>query len=105
MGTFRRFLARLGLGSGERRKTGARVPVEVDARLELDEITLQGTARDIGLGGVFFATSAPIAAGLRGALARRGSKDMVPVRVSWSRRAGDEGPAGLGLEFESNVRK
>ena len=101
MGTIRQFFTRLGLAS-ERRATGARVPVFVDARLELDEVVLHGTARDIGLGGVFFETSAPIAPGVRGALARAGSRDLVPVRVSWQKRAGEEGPGGLGLEFESN---
>ena len=66
---------------------------------------LHGTARDIGLGGVFFETSAPIAPGVRGSLARKGSRDLVAVRVSWQKRAGAEGPGGLGLEFESNHRR
>jgi hypothetical protein len=101
MGWIQEFLTRYGR---ERRKTGARVPVEVEARLELDEITLTGTARDIGLGGVFFATNAPIAPGVCGALARAGSRETVAVRVSWSRKGGDDGPAGLGLEFASNRR-
>ena len=101
MGSIRQFFTRLGMTS-ERRETGVRVPVFVDARLELDEIVLHGTARDIGLGGVFFQTSAPIAPGVRGALARAGSRDLVPVRVSWQKRDSSEGPGGLGLEFESN---
>jgi hypothetical protein len=100
----RRFLTRLGLGS-ERRERGVRVPIFVGARLELDEVTLRGTARDIGLGGVFFETVVPLAAGVRGAIARDGSRDRVPVRVGWARRAGGEQPAGLGLVFESNDRK
>jgi hypothetical protein len=104
MAFIRGILSKLGL-AGERRETGARVPVHVGARLELDEIVLRGTARDIGLGGVFFETSAPIAPGVRGALARDGSKDTVAVRVSWARPAGAEGPGGLGLEFESNHRR
>ncbi len=103
MGSFRQFLSRLGL-AGERRETGVRVPVSFGARLELDEIVLRGTARDIGVGGVFFETSAPIAAGVRGALAREGGRDLVPVRVSWTRHQSHEGPSGLGLEFESNRR-
>ena len=103
MGPIRRFFTRLGV-LGERRETGARVPVFVDARLELDEIVLHGTARDIGLGGVFFETSAPIAPGVRGALARQGSRDLVPVRVSWFRPGSADLPGGLGLEFESNHR-
>ena len=104
MAFFRRVLSTLGLAS-DRRETGARVPVFVDARLELDEIVLHGTARDIGLGGVFFETSAPIAPGVRGALARQGSKDMVAVRVSWQRPSAPGTPAGLGLEFESTARR
>ena len=101
MHPIRTLLSVLGLAR-ERRQTGARVPVFVDARLELDEVVLHGTARDIGLGGVFFETSAPIAPGVRGALARAGSRDLVAVRVSWQKRASPEEPAGLGLEFESN---
>jgi hypothetical protein len=92
-------------GFGERRRTGARVPVEVDARLQLDEVVVTGTARDIGLGGVFFATSAPIAPGVSGSLARQGSRDAVRVRVSWARPAGPGVAPGLGLEFESNPRR
>jgi hypothetical protein len=104
MGTMRNLLTRFGLAS-ERRATGARVPVFVDARLELDEIVLHGTARDIGLGGVFFETSAPIAPGVRGSLARAGSRDLVAVRVTWQKASGTDGPGGLGLEFESNHRR
>ncbi len=104
MGSIRQFFSRLGL-AGERRETGARVPVFVDARLELDEVVLRGTARDIGLGGVFFETSVPVAPGVRGALARQGSKDGVPVVVTWQRRPSVKGPGGLGLEFASNRRR
>jgi hypothetical protein len=101
-----RFLTRLGLKLGrEQRDLGARVPIHVGARLELDEVVVRGTARDISVGGVFFETAAPIAPGVRGSLARDGSRDLVPVRVTWSRRAADGEPAGLGLEFESNHRR
>ena len=99
-----RFLTRLGLMK-EQRDTGARVPIHVGARLELDEVVVRGTARDISVGGVFFETTAPIAPGVCGALARDGSRDLVPVRVSWARRAEGGEPAGLGLEFESNRRR
>jgi hypothetical protein len=96
----RRLLSRLGLAS-ERRSTGQRVPIFVGAKLELDVITLEGTARDLSDGGVFLETSAPLAPGLRGLLSRKGSTEQIPVRVSWRRAAGGDQPAGLGLAFES----
>jgi hypothetical protein len=94
----RRFLARLGLVRD--RRTAERTPIFVGARLELDVVTLRGTARDLAAGGVFFETSAPLAPGLRGHLARDGGTELLPVRVTW-RRDGDIGiPAGIGLAFE-----
>jgi hypothetical protein len=53
---------------------------------------------------VIFVTKVPVAPGVRGALARKGCRDTVAVRVSWQRPASDRGPGGLGLEFESNRR-
>ena len=98
--SFRSLLSRLGLAS-ERRSTGERLPIFVGARLELDAVTLTGTARDLSDGGVFLETSAPLAPGLRGHLSRDGSGDRIPVRVSWRRSAHAGQPAGLGLAFEN----
>ena len=101
MSRTRRFFSWLGL-IHDRRATGRRLPIFVGARLELDVITLQGTARDLSSGGVFFETSAPLAPGLRGHLARTGGGEPVPVTVRWRRDEGAEPgkPAGLGLAFE-----
>lgn len=94
-----RFLTWCGL-RGERRATGERLPIFVGARLELDVVTVEGTARDLSEGGVFFQTTAPLAPGLRGALVREGARERVPVRVTWRRDARDGEAAGLGLTFE-----
>jgi hypothetical protein len=99
MSRMRRFFSRLGL-IGDRRSTGDRLPIFVGARLELDAITLEGTARDLSSGGVFFQTSAPLAPGLRGVLARNGGPERLPVRVSWRRDAAIGAPGGIGLAFE-----
>ncbi|MBP8806377.1 MAG: hypothetical protein KBG48_21925 [Kofleriaceae bacterium] len=85
---------------GPRRSTAIREEVFFGACLELDVVDVDGTARDIGPGGVFFATTAPIAAGVRGWLRRTGTAERVPVRVSWQRPARPGRPAGLGLAFE-----
>jgi hypothetical protein len=102
MGAIRRFLAKMGL-LPDRRGAGARTPIFVGARLELDVVTIEGTARDLGHGGVFFQTTVPVAPGVRGALARDGSRDLVPVRVSFWRPPSEHGPGGLGLAFEPDA--
>lgn len=89
----------MGLAA-ERRARGARTPIFVGARLELDVVEVSGTARDIADGGVFFATSAPIACGTRGRLRRDGSAERIPVRVTWQRPATHGQAPGLGLAFE-----
>lgn len=100
MSWIRRSLAKLGVMK-DRRATAARTPIFVGARLELDCVTVSGTARDLSSGGVFFETSAPLAPGLRGHLARAGSPDWIPVRVTWRRDAEPGKPAGIGLAFEA----
>lgn len=82
----------------DRRAVASRDPVFFEARLELDVVDVDGVARDFGPGGLFFATTAPIAAGVRGQL-RRGA-DRIPVRVTGHRPAAPGRPAGLGLAFE-----
>jgi hypothetical protein len=99
MSRMRRFFSRLGLAR-DRRSDGDRTSIFVGARLELDAITLEGTARDLGSGGVFFQTSAPLAPGLRGVLARTGGTERLPVRVSYRRDAATGSPGGIGLAFE-----
>lgn len=84
----------------DRRAISAREPVFFGARLELDVVDVEGVARDVGPGGLFFATSAPIARGVRGQLRRAGTEVRVPVRVTWHRAASPGRPAGLGLAFE-----
>jgi hypothetical protein len=84
----------------DRRPTAPRRPVFVPARLELDVVDVEGSARDLAPGGVFFATSAPIATGVRGQLRRAGTSERIPVRVTWQRPAAPGRPAGLGLAFE-----
>ena len=93
MSRTRRLLTRLGI-IRDRRTSGDRTPIFVGARLDLDVVTLRGTARDLSSGGIFFETSAPLAPGLRGVLAREGGGDPMPVRVSW------RGERGIGLAFE-----
>ena len=90
---FRRLLS-------ERRAAGARVPIYVGARLELDVVELNGIARDLASGGGFFATSAPIARGVRGRLRKDGHDERIAVRVTGHRAASSSGPAGLGLAFD-----
>lgn len=90
---FRRLLS-------ERRARGARLPIYVGARLELDVVEISGVARDLAAGGVFFATSAPIARGVRGRLRKDGHDERIPVLVTGYRAASAAGPAGLGLAFE-----
>ena len=103
MGIFRR------LGLLRDRRASARTPVFVDARLELDAIDLDGVARDLGDGGVFFETTAPLAPGLRGTLIRERGGEPVNVRVSWRReRTGDQDGgtyigALLGLEARGHA--
>lgn len=75
------------------------MPIFVGARLELDAVTLHGTARDLGSGGVFFETTAPLAPGLRGHLARANGGEPIAVEVRWRRAAGPGQPAGIGLAF------
>ena len=94
----RRKLSSLGL-LDDRRTTAERLPIFVGARLELDVVTVSGTARDLSAGGVFFETSAPLAPGVRGELARAGGGEPIPVRVIWRRPATAGKPAGLGLAF------
>ncbi|MBK9032181.1 MAG: hypothetical protein IPL61_12830 [Myxococcales bacterium] len=84
----------------DRRAASIREAVFFGARLELDVVDVDGVARDVGPGGLFFATSAPIAAGVRGQLRRDGSALRIPVRVTGHRRAAPGRPAGLGLAFE-----
>ncbi|HTJ47541.1 MAG TPA: PilZ domain-containing protein [Kofleriaceae bacterium] len=100
MSWIRRNLAKLGLMK-DRRVTAARTPIFVGARLELDCVTVSGTARDLSAGGVFFETSAPLAPGLRGHLARSRDGEWIPVRVTWRRDAQPGKPAGIGLAFEA----
>lgn len=95
----RRFFARLGL-LRDRRARGTRTPIFIGARLDLDAITLRGTARDLSSGGIFFETTAPLAPGLRGTVSREGGGEPLPVRVSWRREAAAGSPAGIGLAFE-----
>jgi|GEM_PF-3363600 len=90
---FRRLLS-------ERRATSGRTPIYVGARLALDVVEVQGVARDVAPGGVFFATTAPIARGVRGRLQQAGRPEWVPVRVTGHRAASATSPAGLGLAFE-----
>jgi hypothetical protein len=94
----RRKLSSLGIIK-DRRAVAARTPISVGARLELDVVTVSGTARDLSSGGVFFETRAPLAPGLCGHLARRGGGEPIPVRVTWRRDARPGKPAGLGLAF------
>jgi hypothetical protein len=94
----RRFFSWIGILQD--RRDGARTPIFVGARLELDVVTLHGTARDLAAGGVFFETSAPLAPGLRGELIREGGSERLPVRVSWRREPATGQPAGIGLAFE-----
>jgi hypothetical protein len=84
----------------DRRAVASRESVFFGARLELDVVDVTGIARDVAPGGVFFATSAPIAAGVRGLLRRDGTDHRVPVRVTWQRAASPGRPAGLGLAFD-----
>jgi hypothetical protein len=86
------------LGILRDRRAGARTPVMVDARLELDAVDLDGATSDLGDGGVFFETTAPLARGLHGTLIRHGRR--VNVRVTWRRAASAERQAGIGLAFE-----
>ena len=74
-------------------------PAFVRARLELDAVDVEGRA-DLAPGGAFFATTAPIARGVRGCLRPAGSAARIPVRVTSQRRAGHGRPAGLALAFE-----
>ncbi len=92
-------LRRLGL-LRDRRARGNRTPVFVGARLELDVVEVYGTARDLGEGGVFFATTVPLAKGVRGRLMREDGGEPVTVRVSYQRKASAGHPAGLGLAFD-----
>ena len=71
----------------------------VRARLELDAVDVEGRAAADD-DGVFFATSAPIARGVRGHLRRAGSDEHIPVRVLRRREASPGHPAGLRLAFE-----
>ena len=75
-------------------------PEFVPARLELDAVDVEGRAVDDAAGGVFFATSAPIARGVRGRLRRAGSDERIPVRVARQRARGPGRPAGLRLAFD-----
>jgi hypothetical protein len=95
--SIRRWLRRL---LSERRADGARLPIYVGARLELDVVEVHGVARDVAPGGVFFATSAPIARGVRGRLCQDGRAEPIAVRVTGHRAASGTRPAGLGLAFE-----
>ena len=72
----------------------------VRARLELDAVDVDGRAADEAAGAVFFATTAPIARGVRGRLRRAGSNERIPVRVTAQRPARPGHPAGLQLAFE-----
>lgn len=89
-------LRRLGLLRD--RRSSARTAVVDDALLELDDADLYGTACDLGSGGVFFATDAPLTTGSHGTLIRGG--EPVNVRVSWRRAQRGDRPAGIGLAFE-----
>ena len=71
----------------------------VRARLELDAVDVDGRVADEP-GAVFFATTAPIARGVRGCLRRAGSSERIPVRVTGWRQARAGRPAGLQLAFE-----
>ncbi|HVV82789.1 MAG TPA: hypothetical protein VHE35_06900 [Kofleriaceae bacterium] len=72
----------------------------VRARLELDAVDVEGRVADEAPGAVFFATTAPIAPGVRGHLRRAGSDEHIPVRVLRQRAGGPGRPAGLRLAFE-----
>lgn len=84
------------------RKHGSRVPLNEEHELRIGSRALRGITRDIGLGGVFFATLEPARIGETGLIIRTDAPDGVAVRVAWLRGAGDpDGPPGLGLEFVS----
>ena len=86
------------LGILRDRRASARTPAMVDARLELDAFELCGATGDLGDGGVFFETTAPLAPGLHGTLIRHG--EPVNVRVTWRRERSADREAGIGLAFE-----
>ena len=89
------------MDDSDKRSHGARIPVGTDARLRIGSRTLSGTTRDIGLGGVFFATTETASVGDSGVISRAGGEEGVSVRVAWTRDASHPEGAGLGLEFES----
>src|SRR5262249_46916611 len=91
-------LSRLGLLK-DRRTSATRTPIFVGARLELDAVSVSGTARDLSAGGVFFETNAPLAPGLRGMLSGPPGGEPVAVGVRWGRPASRGKPAGIGLAF------
>lgn len=68
---------------------------------EGDNVTVYARIGNLSEGGLFLRTSTPLERGAR-ALVRFGGEQPIeaPARVVWSRVEGQDGPPGMGLQFE-----
>lgn len=69
------------------------------ARLEVNELTIEGVILDVAQGAVFLRADVLVEAGERGVLSI-GRLPPVPVRASFSRTASADEEAGMVLAFE-----
>ena len=69
------------------------------ARLVVNELTIDGTIRDVAPGGVFLKAQVLVEAGERGVLAV-GKSTGLPVRVSFSRAPSIDEEGGMVIAFE-----
>ena len=69
------------------------------ARLEVNELTIDGVITDIASGAVFLKADVLVEAGERGTLSV-GKVTAIPVRASFSRTASADEEAGMVLAFE-----
>ncbi len=77
-----------------------RVPSKLRCWCEGENVTVYARIGNMSEGGLFLRTSTPLARGAKARL-RFGSDGFeATARVVWSRVEGQEGPAGMGLEFE-----
>jgi hypothetical protein len=84
---------------GERRQA-RRVPVDADARLRVQDLTVRGRIQDVGSGGLFLRADILVEIGEAGTVMLHPGDVGVPVRVAWLRAKMDALGPGLGLAFD-----
>jgi uncharacterized protein (TIGR02266 family) len=79
----------------------SRIPSRLRCWCEGDNVTVYARIGNLSEGGLFLRTSTPLERGAVATVRLDGDETIeAPARVVWSRVEGQEGPPGMGLEFQ-----